>query len=129
MINERMERGAHAQTHHRAAKEARKSADIRARGKGIALTHDAIQAPQRDAHGDDGAEEVRPDVDGLVVQVEEGAQGVRVRAADGPVARADEGVVAAPGGQVVPQVEEGVLGFLLEGLDSVDDGVRRGGRG
>ena len=68
------------------------------------------------ADGDDGPEEVRPDIDGFVVQVEQRLEGVRVRGADLAVPGADKGVVTAPGGQVVPEEEEFGLCFLLEGL-------------
>lgn len=73
--------------------------------------------PDRRGDGYDGAGEMRPDVDGLVVQVKEGPGGLGVGWADGPVAGEDEGVVTAPGGEIVPEQEEFLLDFLLGVLD------------
>lgn len=81
---------------------------------------------QRPGDEDEGSEEVRPDVDGLVVQVEEGLEGVGVGGAGLAVARGDEGVVAAPGGEVVPENEEAVLELVLEGLGGGEEGVGGG---
>lgn len=69
---------------------------------------------RRSADGDNSAQEVRPDVDGFVVQVEERAEGVDVGGADLAVPGVDEGVVTAPLGQFVPDLEKAVLGFLLD---------------
>lgn len=116
MVRQSMIRGAHAETHHGTAKEARKDQHIRRIGRLIARMNHEIQPRRRD-DGNDGAGKMRPDVDELVVQVEERAGGLGVGRADGPVAREDEGVVAAPGGEVVPEQEELLLDFLLGVFD------------
>lgn len=79
--------------------------------------------PDRCDDGNDGAGKMRPDVDKLVVQVKERAGRLGVGRADGPVAGEDEGVVAAPGGEVVPEQEELLLDFLLGLLDGGEQGV------
>lgn len=52
--------------------------------------------------------------------IEEGAQRVQVGRADLVIARANEGVIAAPGGEVAPEEEERFLCFILDGLNCVD---------
>jgi hypothetical protein len=99
-------RGAHAQAADGAAKEARQGELICARGRRVPRLHDG-PAVKAGAYGDEGGDEVGPDVDGLVVQVEEGAEGVGVGGALVAVAGEDVVVVAAPGGEVVPEDEEG----------------------
>lgn len=64
-----------------------------------------------------------PDVDGFIVQVEQGLEGMGVRGTDLAIARVDEGVVTAPGGQVVPEEEEFGLGLFLERLQGGEDGL------
>lgn len=126
MITQRMIRRTHPQTQNRPAKEARKDQDIRLARRLVPRLDDMVQI-QRAGDEDEGAEEVRPDVDGLVVQVEEGLEGVGVGGARLAVARGDEGVVAAPGGEVVPEDEEAVLELVLEGLGGGEEGVGGGG--
>lgn len=116
MVRQSMIRGAHTETHHGTAKEARKDQHIRRIGRLIARMNHQIQ-PSRGDDGNDGAGEMRPDVDEFVVQVEERAGGLGVGRAGGPVAGEDEGVVAAPGGEVVPEEEELLLDFLLDLFD------------
>jgi hypothetical protein len=45
---------------------------------------------------------------------------VQVGRADLAIGRVNEGVVAAPGGEVVPEEEECFLCFILDGLNCVD---------
>lgn len=121
VVHQGVIRRAHAQTHHGAAEEARKDQDIRRIGRLVARMDHKIEVDARD-DGDDGPREVRPDVDKLVVQVEERPGRLGIRWADGPVAGPDEGVVAAPGGQIVPEEEKLLFDFLLDLLYRAEAG-------
>lgn len=110
-----MKGSAHTQTHHGSSKEARKHGHIGDVGGRIPRADHSVHV-RRAYECHRGPEEVRPDVDGLVVEVEEGAQRVRVGPAGLPVAREDEGVVATPGGEVIPEDEQRVLELGLEAL-------------
>lgn len=126
MIRQGVIRSTHAQTHDGTPKEARKDEHIRRISRLIARANNHIDVYCSE-DGDDGAGEMRPDVDGLVVQVEERAGGLGVGGADGAVAGADEGVVAAPGGEVVPEEEELLLDFALGLFDCCEEGFGDGG--
>lgn len=126
VIRQGVIRSAHAQTHDGTPKEARKDEHVGRIGGLIARANNDVDVQGRE-NGDDGAGEVRPDVDGLVVQVEERAGGLGVGGADGAVAGADEGVVAAPGGEVVPEEEELLLDFAFGLLDGREEGFGDGG--
>lgn len=130
MVRQRVKRGAHAQTSRRAAKEAREDSHVGGLGGLVPRVHHLVNISCR-GEGDDGAEEVRPDVDGLVVQVEEGAEGVRVGGAGLAVAGADVVVVAAPGGRS-SQRRRAVESLVRDGrrrdVDSESDEVAEGRR-
>lgn len=119
VVQHRVKGGAHAEAYDGAAKEARKGGHVFGCGALVPRVDDGIQIRgARDRR--QGAEEVRPDVDRLVVDVEEGAGAVGVGAADLAVAGVDERIVAAPGGEVVPELEEAVLDLVLDGLGGAE---------
>lgn len=62
--------------------------------------------PSADDGESKGAEEMGPDVDELVVDVEEGGEGAAVAVAVGAVPGHDEVVVAPPRRQVVPEHQQ-----------------------
>lgn len=126
MIAQRMIRSAHAQTQERAGEETAKGEHVRRRGRRVPRgDHRLVQGQRSEARADedDGAQKVRPNVDGLIVHGEDGGEGVAVAVAGRPVAGGDEGVVAAPVGEFVPGEEQGSLDLLFHGLDGVQESV------
>ena len=77
MIRQGVIRGAHAEADDATPQEARKDEDIRRRSRLIARTNDEVQVGCG-KNGDDCTGEMRPDVDGLVVQVQQRAGGCGV---------------------------------------------------
>lgn len=121
-----MERSAHAQADKGAREEAREHQHVNG-GCSAVPGHDEgfekVEGGQTESREHDGPEEVGPDVDGLVVQAEKGGKGAPVAVAGLAVARVDEGVVAAPFGQVVPYQQQGCLNLLFDGLDGFEETV------
>lgn len=105
VVHEGVEGGAHAQAGDGAGEEAAEDEQVAGAGRGVAGRHELEAAVEGQA-ADDGegaaAQQVRPDVDTLVVHVEEGLQRGPVAAAVGPVPAPQELVVAPPLRQVVP---------------------------
>ena len=110
MVAQHMVRGTHTQTTDPPTKETPQHNKIRARGGRVARRDEQVQvrAGQREGQR---AEEVRPDVDGFVVQVQERVQRGEERVGRGAVACVDGRVVAPPGRQVVPVDDAGEGGF------------------
>lgn len=106
MVAEGMVGSAHAEAQGGAGEEAGKGEHVGAAGRRIARRYDAVQGQPGRREGD-GAEQVRPDVDRLVVQGPDGPERGSIAVAVGPVPRADELVVAPPVRQVVPEHEQG----------------------
>lgn len=121
VIQDGVKGGAHAETDDISTKVAGKGEDVGSVGGAVPRADNGVYVCGAD-DGSDGAEQMRPDVDKLIVDVEERAPAVGVGAADLAVARVDEAVVAAPGGQVIPEEEQRVLDLVLDGLGGVDDG-------
>lgn len=126
VVGQRVKGGAHAEAAESAREEAGKDEQVRARGRLVARGDQGVQqgAAQGEGHR---AEQVGPDVDALVVQVPEAGQRRAEAVARLPVAAEDEGVVAPPGRELVPEQEQRRLhlGFnLLGGREE-----RLGGRG
>lgn len=122
-----MVRGAHAQAQEGTAKETREDKHVRRRGRRVPRRNGRLEKTQgRDPqpYKDDGAEEVRPDVDRLVVHGKHRGEGVAVAIAGGAVSRGDEGVVAAPVGQFVPGEEQGVFNLLFHCFNGVEKRAR-----
>lgn len=105
VVDQGVESGAHTQARHGAGEEAGEDELIGTR-RGLVARLDHAPEVERGNEGDERAEQVGPDVDGLVVKVEERAQRVTVRRPGAAVAAEDEGIVAAPGRQIVPEDEE-----------------------
>jgi hypothetical protein len=103
-----MKRGTHTQTHHGASKEACKDEDISATGTRVSRSNNSVNVGCT-SEEDYGAEEVRPDVDRLIVHVEERTERMGVGVLGLTIAREDKGIVATPVGEVVPQKEQRVL--------------------
>lgn len=119
VVTERVERGAHAQAAEGAGEETRKDKHVRLGGAGVAGQDDRLEEVQRGEarRGEDkGAEEVRPDVYGLVVQGEERGHRAQVAVARGAVAGGDVGVVTPPLLEVIPGEEDDGSYLLLGGL-------------
>lgn len=114
MVAHGVVRGAHPQTRDGAGEKAPKDNHVGIARRLVARRDDGVQNRARNHEGD-GAEEVGPDVDGLIVQIPQRAEGGAVGIGVGAVARDDELIVAAPGGQVVPEDEEGLFDFAFEG--------------
>ena len=127
VIHECVEGGAHAEAEEGAAEETREDKDVGAGGGGVARRDDAVE-PGADEGEDEGADGVRPDVDGLVVHVEKRREGPPVAVALLAVPRPDEVVVPPPRRQVVPEHQQRLLHILLRLLRRLDDPLRRGGR-
>jgi hypothetical protein len=65
---------------------------------------------------------VSPDIDGLVVKVEEGAERMRIGALRLAIAGEDKGIIATPGRKVIPEEKKRMLdlGFnVLSGINKV----------
>ena len=120
-----MKSGAHTQTTYGAGEKACKDKHVRARS-GLVPRRDDIIKKRRARRECDGAEQVRIDVHGLVVEVAQGSKAVGEAVRRGAVAAEDVGVVAAPGGQVVPEEKEGSLDFGFEVFCFRDEGVGYG---
>lgn len=118
MVAEGMVSGGHAETGHGASEEAGEDEEVGGRCGLIAGGDDGVQERPAKEEGD-GAEEVGPDVDGLVMEVAQAFEGAEVGVRVWAVAGDDEGVVAAPVGKVVPEDEEGALDFVFEGCGFV----------
>lgn len=127
VIAQRVEGGTHAETDGGAAEEAAEDEDVAGGGAGIPGGHDVVQE-EADEGEDQTAEQVGPDVDGLVVQPEQRPGRPKVRVGRLAVPRQDVVVVAPPRGQVVPEDEQCALDL---GLDLLGLGHHRlgGGRG
>lgn len=127
MIAQRVEGGAHAETDGGAAEEAAEDEDVAGGGAGVPRSHDVVQE-EADEGEDQTAEQVGPDVDGLVVQPEQRPGRPEVRVGRLAVPGQDVVVVAPPRGQVVPEDEQRALdlGFDLLGLGDHGLGGRRG---
>lgn len=108
-----MIRRRHAQARHRAAKKARKHPYILPRGLLVAWPQRRISI-NTGQQSEDGADEVRVDVDALVVQVCEACEGFAVGIRGWAVAGVDVLVVLEPGGEVVPEDSEGAGGLGFE---------------
>lgn len=124
MVTKRVKRRAQAQTQERACKEAAKDEDVSPGSTRVARRNEflvEVEGGRAEAGKQDGAGEVRPDVDGLVVQGEDGREGASVAVACRPVARHDKGIVTAPIVEVIPSEQEGGLDFLLDGFDCVHE--------
>jgi hypothetical protein len=96
-----VEHRAHAKAQHCATNKACEDEHVRWRNKIVARADDAVQV-ERASDSCYGTEEVRPDVDGFVMQIKEGPKRVQVGRTDLTIARVNESVVAAPGGEVAP---------------------------
>lgn len=125
VIHDGVKGRAHAQAQDGAAKEARKDGNVGGASRVVPRMDHAVEICGDD-DGNKSAKEVRPDVDKLVVQVEEGAGRVGVGAADLAVAGMNKGIVAAPGGEVIPELEERVFDLVLYGLGGADGGGAKG---
>jgi len=110
VITHQVIRSTHPQTGKRAPKKAAKHHHVGRARTAVPREDQGGEVPAEHEE-EDGAEEVGVDVYGLVVQVEEGVQGAGEGIGSGPVAGVDGGVVAAPGGEVVPVDCEGGGGF------------------
>lgn len=117
--------GTHAETDGCAAKEAAKDDNVAASRGGVSRSHDAVQEETNERKGQT-AEQVCPDVDGLVVQPEQGLERSQVRVGGLAVTGQDISIVASPGGKLVPENEQSVLDFGFDFLDLGHQGI--GGR-
>lgn len=96
MINQRVEGRAHAQADDSTGEEAAKRSNVaRRRVLQVPRVHHAPDV-RGAAEEQRAAYQVAPDVDALVVQVQQGLGGVQVRGRSAAVRAVDEGVVAAP---------------------------------
>lgn len=92
---------AHSQAAESAQEEAGKDEHVRLGGGLISRGNDVVQ--KEAAKGEqDGAQEMSPDVDKLIVQVEDGPEGFLIAVGSAAVACVDEVVVAAPMGEFIP---------------------------
>lgn len=126
VIAQRVVRRTHAQAGEGAREETCKHHHVRLGGAGVARDDDGLGQVQRheaEDGEDEGAEEVCPDVYGLVVQGEEREERAIVAVAGRPIPCDDEGVVPAPVGEFLPCEEEGRFDLLLDGLDGVQEAV------
>lgn len=76
----------------------------------------------------ESAQQMGPDVDKLIVQVEDGPKRLPVAVGGGAVARVDEVVVAAPVREFIPQHQQGVLDPVFDILGGFQEGVGGGGK-
>lgn len=120
MIYKGVKRCAHSQTQNGSAKEARKDKYIRGGSFFVARMNDVVHVCGR-YDGGHRSQEVRPDIDRLIVQIEQRLKRVEVGSADLAVPRANEGVIATPCGQVVPEKEEFGFSLLFERLQGGED--------
>lgn len=105
MITQRMKRRTHTQTQKSARKKTAKHEDVSPSSARIARRNQLfveIKGSSTKGSKQDGTGEVRPDVDGLIVQGEDGGEGAVVAVACGTVAGDDEGIVTAPFVEIVP---------------------------
>lgn len=103
MILNRMIRPAHPQARDRARKETPKDPYILSAGRlvpRLQLTVEDVGGEQEE----DCAEEMRVDIYGFVVDVQEGGPGFDVGVGLWAVARGYVGVITLPGGEFVPEV-------------------------
>jgi len=122
-----MERGTHSQTEKRPGKETRKDKHVRARSRVISRRNNTLQEKRKAKEGY-RTEQVRPDIDGFVVQCANACKGCPVTVAGGAVPAADEGIVASPGGQLIPEEVECSFDAGFDLLGGAGDGFRSGGR-
>ena len=108
-----MIRRRHAQARHRAAKKAREYPYILPRRLLVAWPQRSIRINTRE-QSEYGADEVRVDVDALVVQVGQACEGFAVGVGSRAVAGVNMLVVLEPSGEVVPEDCEGAGGFGFE---------------
>lgn len=95
MVRDGVECSTHAEAEHGAGEETRKHQHVGAIGGRVPRRDDVVQPS---AHGweGEGAQEVRPNVDGFVVYVEERGEGPPIAVALGAVPRFDKVVIAPP---------------------------------
>lgn len=117
----------HAQTQESTGEETRPNEQVGFRSSAIPRNNDGVEEDAGDSEAE-GAEEMRPDVDALVVQVAQALEGAPVAVAGGPVAAQDVGVVSTPWLQLIPDLEEGFLDFGFDLFGGVDYGLGRGAR-
>lgn len=105
MVTQRMKRRTHAQTQEGACKETAKHENVGPGSTRVAWRNElfvGIKGSSTQGRKQDGTGEVRPDIDRLIVQGEDGREGALVAVACGAVAGDDEGIVTAPFVEVVP---------------------------
>lgn len=131
MIHERVEGGAHAKAGDGAGEEAREDEHVVAARRGVAGRDEleaVVEGHATECRERAAAQQVRPDIDALVVHVEERPQRAAVAAAVRPVPPQQKLVVAPPRRQVVPvqQPKQRLLDFGLDLLRRRRQGRRRG---
>lgn len=95
VVAQRVEGRTHAEAKKGAAEEAGEDDDVRIRGRPIAGRNDKVQEDTADGKGQ-GAQQVRPDVNGLVVQGGESGKRDAVAVARRAVPAPDKGIVSPP---------------------------------
>lgn len=96
-----MKRRAHAKAQNCATNKACEDEHVRWRSRIITRADDVVQV-ERTSDSYNGTDEMRPDVDGFIMQIEEGVKRVPVRRTNLTIARVNEGIIAAPGWEVAP---------------------------
>ena len=125
VVGQGMVSGAHAQAAESAQEETGEDEDVRPRGGLISRGNDVVEEEAAKGEGD-GAQEMSPDIDKLIVQVKDGPEGFKIAVGGAAVARVDEVVVAAPVGEFIPQHQQGVLDPVFNILGRLQQRVGSG---
>lgn len=102
VAGQRMVGGTHPQADDGATEEGCEDEDVGLASGLIAGMDHGIQV-QRAGQGGEGAEQMRPDINGLIVKMAQGEEGVPVGWLGSSVSGHDESVVTAPRREVIPE--------------------------